>query len=89
MELLASVDAMVLRLDTSNCLIDSIGFHDCFKGSIELGEDESTEKSCSEFVKGLLLCISTSEENIVCQVEKGSCFGTVVNDKSTTIICKG
>ena len=34
-KLLESVDDMVLRQDTSNCLIASIGFYDCLKGSIE------------------------------------------------------
>ena len=39
MKLLASVDDMVLRQDTSDCLIASISFHNCLKGSIKLGED--------------------------------------------------
>ena len=41
MKLLASIDDMVLRQDTSNCLIASFGFHNYLKGSIELGEDGS------------------------------------------------
>ena len=41
MKLLTSVDDMVLRQDTSNCLIASISFHDCLKGSIKLGKDGS------------------------------------------------
>ena len=41
MKLLASVDDVVLRQDTSNSLIASISFHDCLKGSIELGEEGS------------------------------------------------
>ena len=40
-KLLASGDDMVLREDTSNCLIASIGFYDCRKGSIKLDEDGS------------------------------------------------
>ena len=39
MKVLASVDDVVLRHDTSNCLIAGISFHDCVEGSIELGED--------------------------------------------------
>ena len=39
MELLASVDDMVLRQDTSNCLIAGIRSHDYLKGSIELSKD--------------------------------------------------
>ena len=41
MKLLASVDDVVLRQDTSNCLIASIRFYDCLKGSIKLGKDGS------------------------------------------------
>ena len=41
MELLAFVDDMVLRQNTSNCLIAGISFHDCLKGSIKLGENRS------------------------------------------------
>ena len=41
MKLLASVDDVVLRQDTSNCLIASISFHDCLNSSIKLGEDGS------------------------------------------------
>ena len=37
----APVNDMVLRQDTSNSLIASIGFQDCRTGSIELGNDES------------------------------------------------
>ena len=39
MKLLAFVDDLVLRQDTSNCLIASISFHNCLKRSIKLGED--------------------------------------------------
>ena len=46
MKLLAFVDDMVLRQDTSNSLIAGISFHDCLKGSIKLGEDGSWEESC-------------------------------------------
>ena len=65
-KLLASVDDMVLRQDTSNCLIASIGFHNCVKDSIELGEDGGLEESCSELVEVLLLGMSPNEENIFC-----------------------
>ena len=41
MKLFASVDDVVLRQDTSNCLIAGISFHNCLKGSIKLGEDGS------------------------------------------------
>ena len=41
MYLLASVDNVVLRQDTSNCLIGGINFHDCLKVSVELVEDGS------------------------------------------------
>ena len=40
-DLFAYVDDMVLRKDTSNCLIATIGFHNCLEGSIELDEDGS------------------------------------------------
>ena len=69
MKLLASVHDMVLRQDASNCLIASLSFHDCFEGSIELGEDGSGEESCSEFVVRLLLCMFTGEGNIFCQMD--------------------
>ena len=41
MKLLASVDDMVLRQNTSNCLIARISSHDCLEGTDELGEDGS------------------------------------------------
>ena len=41
MKLLASVDDIVLRQDTSYCLIANISFYDCIKGSMQLGEDGS------------------------------------------------
>ena len=41
MKLLAYVDNVVLRQDTSNCLIASISFHDWSKGSIKLDVDRS------------------------------------------------
>ena len=88
MKLFASVDDVVLRQDTSNCLIARISFHDCLESSIKLSEDGSREESCLELVEGLLLCMSTSEGNIFCQVDKGVCLSTVVNDKLTVIICK-
>ena len=88
MKLVASIDDMVLRQDTSDCLIASISFHDCHKGSIELGEDGSGDECCSEFVEGLLLCMSPSEGNIFCQVDKGACFRTVIDDESTVIVSK-
>ena len=39
MEVFASVADVVLREDTSNCLIASMGFYDCPKGSMQLDED--------------------------------------------------
>ena len=66
MMLFASVDNVVLRQDTSNCLIARVGFYDCLEESIELCEERSGEESCSEFVEGLLLCMSPSEGNILC-----------------------
>ena len=39
MKLFASLDDVILRQDTINCLIASISFHDCLQGSIELRED--------------------------------------------------
>ena len=65
-KLVASVGDVVLRQDTSDCLIVSVGFHDCLEGSVELCEDGSREKSCLEFVMGLLLYMSSSEGNILC-----------------------
>ena len=88
MKLLASVDDMVLRQYTSNSLVASITIHKCLEGSIEFGEDGSWEKSCLDFVKGLLLCIFLREWNIFYQVDKGACLGTAVNDKSSVIISK-
>ena len=41
MKLFASVADMVLGQDTSNCLLASIGFHDCPLGSMKLSEHES------------------------------------------------
>ena len=41
MQVLVYVEDVVLREDTSNCLIACISFHDCLKGSIKLGEDGS------------------------------------------------
>ena len=41
MKLLVSVDNVILREDTSNGLITSIGFHDCLESSVELGKDGS------------------------------------------------
>ena len=41
MKLFASVGNVVLGWDASNCLIASIGFHNCSKDSIELGDDGS------------------------------------------------
>ena len=67
-KLFTSVDNVVLRQDTSNCLIASISFHKCLEGSIELGKDVILEQSCSKFIKGLLLCMSRSKGNIFCQV---------------------
>ena len=88
MKLFASVDDMVLRQDTSNCLISSVGFSDCLEGSIELCEHGSGEESCLEFVEGLLLSMSTSEGNIFCQVDKRTCFSTVIDDESTVVVSK-
>ena len=45
-ELLASVDDLVLRQDTSNYFIAGISFHDYCKSSIELGEDGTREEFC-------------------------------------------
>ena len=66
MKLLASVDVLALGHDTNNCLVASISVYDSFKGSIKLGKDEGREESCSKFVKGLPLCKSPSEGNILC-----------------------
>ena len=55
MQLLAFVNHIVFRQCTSNCLMASISLYDCLESSIELGEDESREESCSGFVEGLLL----------------------------------
>ena len=41
MKLLASVDNMVLRQDTSNCLIASISLYNCVEDSVKLGNDGS------------------------------------------------
>ena len=41
MKLLASADYVLLKQDTSNCLLARINFHNCLKCSIELGEDGS------------------------------------------------
>ena len=68
MKLLASANNVVLRQDTSSCLIAGIGFHDRLEGSIEVGEDCSVEESCWEFIIGLLLCVSSSEGTVFCQV---------------------
>ena len=40
-ELFTSVDEVILRQDTGNCLIASIGFYNDLEISIELGEAES------------------------------------------------
>ena len=64
MKLFASADDMVLRQDTSNCLIASVSFHDCLKGSIEMCENGSGEESFLEFGKVLVLCMSPSEGDI-------------------------
>ena len=79
---------MLLRLDPSDCLIASISFHDCFNVSVESGEDRSWEKLCLKFVEGLQLCMSPSEGHIFCQLDEGTCFSTVVNNKLIVIISK-
>ena len=88
MKLLRFVDELVLRQDTSNCLIANIGFHNCLQGSIELSEDGRGVESCLDFIAGLLLCMSTSEGDNLCQVDDGLCISTIVHDKSTVIISK-
>ena len=65
-----------------------MSFHDCLEISIELGEDGSCKESSYEFVEALLLCMSTSEENISCQVNKRACLSTIVDDKSTVVVGK-
>ena len=87
-ELFASFNNMVLRQDTSNCLILSIRTHDCLVGSVELGADGSGVGCCLEFVEGLSYCVSPCEGKIFCQVNEVVYFSTAVNDESTVIISK-
>ena len=44
MKLLASVDDMILRQDTSSRLLASIGFHNCLMCFIKLSENGSWEE---------------------------------------------
>ena len=87
-KLLASIDDVVLRQDTSNCMITKIRFHYCLMDSVELGKDGSCKKSCSEFYEGLLLSMSPSEMNIFYLLEQWLCLSTVVDNESSVIVCK-
>ena len=88
MDLLASVDNVVLRQDTINCLIASISFHNCLKSFVKLGEDASREEWYLELVKGLLLCVSPSEGNIFCQVNQMACLSIIIANELTVIVRK-
>ena len=88
MKLFVSIDDLVLRQNTNNCLITSVGFHKCLKGSVKLGEDESLEESCSKFIEGLLLGISTSEKNILYLVDEQACLSPVVANILTVVVSK-
>ena len=88
MNLLASVDNVVLRQDTRNCLITSISFHDCLQGSVELLEDGSGEESYLKFVEDLLLYMSLGKADIFCQVDLGAFLSTIIDKESTVVVSK-
>ena len=88
MKLFILIDDVVLSQDASNCLIASIIFYDCYKGSIKLGEDRSCQECYFKVVKGLLLCMSTSNRNIFCQVDQIVCLSTVIDNQLMVIISK-
>ena len=84
-KLLAYINHIELRQDTSNCLLASISFHNCAESAVELSEDGSWDESCSELVEGLL-CISLNEENAFSHINQTTCLGTMVDNKLTIVV---
>ena len=87
-KLLTSIDNIVLKHDTSYCLIASISFHGSLEGPIELGEDGSGAESYLEFVEALLFYMSSSEWNNFCQLDEGLYFSTAIHHKYIVIVSK-
>ena len=88
MEQFEYIANVVLEHYISNWLIAEFNLRYSLKSSIEMGKARSCEEVYSQFIEDLLLCISTSELNIFCHVDKRLGLGTLVDNELMVIITK-